>query len=66
MKTSMAYRTFRSFFNANSENFDLFGNRVHNPNNGRMKADDAFSAALIRTFLIAVSIGAMIALATLL
>lgn len=34
MKTSMAYRLFRLYFNSHSGNFRLFGNRVHNPMNG--------------------------------
>ena len=33
MKTSFAYRLFRLYFNANSDNHELFGNRVHNPLN---------------------------------
>jgi hypothetical protein len=34
MKTSMAYRLFRLYFNSNYENHEIFGNRVHNPLNG--------------------------------
>ncbi len=37
MKTSMAYRLFRLYFNSNSDNHELFGNRVHNPLNGAQR-----------------------------
>lgn len=33
MKTSMAYRLYRLYFNSNSNNHQLFGNRVYNPIN---------------------------------
>ena len=39
MKTSMAYRLFRLYFNSNSDNHELFGNRVHNPLNGTSQND---------------------------
>ncbi len=39
MKTSMAYRLFRLYFNSNSDNHELFGNRVHNPLNGTFKSE---------------------------
>lgn len=39
MKTSMAYRLFRLYFNSNSDNHELFGNRVHNPANSMAKRE---------------------------
>ena len=33
MKTSMAYRLYRLYFNSNADNHQLFGNRVYNPIN---------------------------------
>lgn len=39
MKTSMAYRLFRLYFNSNSDNHELFGNRVHNPSNNVAKRE---------------------------
>lgn len=39
MKTSMAYRLFRVYFNSNSDNHELFGNRVHNPLNGSYRKE---------------------------
>lgn len=37
MKTSMAYRLFRLYFNSHSDNHALFGNRVHNMSNEASK-----------------------------
>jgi hypothetical protein len=39
MKTSMAYRMFRLYFNSHSDNHEVFGNRVHNPSNTTTKND---------------------------
>lgn len=39
MKTSMSYRLYRLYFNAHSDNHELFGNRVHNPSNAMAKND---------------------------
>jgi len=64
MKTSMAYRLFRLYFNENADNFSLFGNRVHNPMNAQQDSTQV-SAALIRTLLIALGTAAIIAIATL-
>jgi len=38
MKTSMAYRLFRLYFNDNADNYSLFGNRVHSPLNDEQGA----------------------------
>ncbi len=64
MKTSMAYRLFRLYFNSNSENYDLFGSRVHNPVNGKAeKNKDQFIASMIRILLVLITIGAIVAIA---
>ncbi len=39
MKTSIAYRLFRLYFNDHSDNHELFGNRVHNPLNEANKTE---------------------------
>lgn len=65
MKTSMAYRTFRAYFNDHADNFETFGSRVHNPSNGKANKEGTVSAALVRTFLIALAMGAFIALLSL-
>ncbi len=54
MKTSMAYRMYRLYFNSNADNHKLFGNRVHNPINGTSASDkkEANVAALVRLGLI--------------
>ena len=65
MKTSMAYRLFRLYFNSNSDNHQVFGNRVYNPLNGQARNKDQHLAALIRVFLILLVLSALIAVAIL-
>jgi len=64
MKTSMAYRLFRLYFNDNADNYSLFGNRVHSPLNADQVAPQT-SAAVIRTVLIVGAIAAVIGIASL-
>jgi len=54
MKTSMAYRLYRLYFNSNADNHELFGNRVHNPINATtsLNRKEANNAALMRFGLI--------------
>jgi hypothetical protein len=53
MKTSMAYRLYRLYFNSNAHNHELFGNRVHNPMNATaINRKEANIAALTRFGLI--------------
>ena len=62
MKTSMAYRLYRLYFNSNADNHELFGNRVHNPLNENNTNTNTISAALMRFGLILVSLGGIAAL----
>jgi len=64
MKTSMAYRLFRLYFNDNADNYSLFGNRVHSPLNEEQAAGQT-SAALVRVLFIAGTIAAVIGIAAL-
>jgi len=58
MKTSMAYRLYRLYFNSNSDNHQLFGNRVYNPLNVQSEQrKDEISASLLRALLIAAAVG---------
>ncbi len=61
MKTSMAYRLYRLYFNSNADNHTLFGNRVHNPINGTLTASRkaANQAAITRA---ALALGAVASL----
>ena len=54
MKTSMAYRMYRLYFNSNSDNYQLFGNRVHNPLNGAQKGYNQHTAPMVRIMIMAV------------
>lgn len=65
MKTSMAYRLYRLYFNSNADNYQLFGNRVYNPLNGQNLSSDQFSAAFVRILILLVAIGALAAVASL-
>ena len=62
MKTSMGYRLFRLYFNDHSNDFELFGSRVHNPKNP--EADQPFthanSTAILRTALAILIIGTIV------
>ncbi len=61
MKTSMAYRLFRLYFNANSDNHELFGNRVHSPlNELEVAQQKAAEAAWVRTGMIALIMAALV------
>jgi|GEM_PF-2264236 len=62
MKTSMAYRLYRLYFNSNADNHALFGNRVHNPINGAALANrkDANQAAVARIILTAAAVTGLI------
>lgn len=64
MKTSMAYRLYRLYFNSNADNHALFGNRVHNPMNGAASMDrkTANQAAIARTVLTVAAIATVIAM----
>lgn len=62
MKTSMTYRTFRLYFNNHADNFDLFGNRVYSPLNGKADKRDQNLAAVIRLSLIATVLAAIAAI----
>jgi len=64
MKTSMAYRLFRLYFNDNADNHSLFGNRVHNPLNADLGTSQ-FSAALIRAVLVVAVIAAIVSITAL-
>ncbi len=64
MKTSMAYRLYRMYFNDNADNFLLFGNRVHSPLNDEQTPSQT-SAALVRVLLILGGIAAVIGIAAL-
>ena len=57
MKTSMAYRLFRLYFNSNSDNYQVFGNRVYNPINGTTEQTDSILGAVIRAVLVAAILG---------
>jgi len=59
MKTSLAYRLYRLYFNSNADNHQLFGNRVYSPLNGQSDRKDDFSAALIRALMILAVVGAL-------
>ena len=61
MKTSMAYRLFRLYFNSNADNHQLFGNRVYNPLNGSNSSKDAFWASLGRVLIVLAALGALFA-----
>lgn len=61
MKTSMAYRLFRVYFNSNANNFQLFGNRVYNPLNGTIDQKSQHLGAIIRATLILITLGALAA-----
>lgn len=64
MKTSMAYRLYRLYFNSNADNHALFGNRVHNPLNGAVSMDrrNANQAAIARIVLTVAAIATLIAI----
>ena len=64
MKTSMAYRLFRLYFNDNADNHTLFGNRVHSPLNAD-RDNPQLSAAFIRIVLIIGTLAAIVGIATL-
>ena len=57
MKTSMAYRLFRLYFNSNADNYQLFGNRVYNPMNGVMATKDAFWVSIVRVLIVLATLG---------
>lgn len=61
MKTSMAYRLFRVYFNSNANNFHLFGSRVYNPLNGTADQKSQTRGAIIRITLILITLGALTA-----
>ena len=61
MKTSMAYRLFRLYFNSNSDNYQLFGSRVNNPMNGTADEKSLNQGTFVRLLLILVT---AVALAT--
>ncbi len=61
MKTSMAYRLYRLYFNSNADNHELFGSRVHNPMNATsLNRREATIAAFTRFGLIAAAAAAII------
>jgi len=62
MKTSMAYRLYRLYFNSNADNHELFGNRVHNPLNKSNLDQNQTSAAVTRMGLILISVLGILAL----
>lgn len=64
MKTSMAYRLYRLYFNSNADNHELFGNRVHNPMNAvtSLSNKEASIAALTRIGLLVIPAAMLIAL----
>ena len=61
MKTSMAYRLFRLYFNSNSDNYHVFGNRVHNPLNGGALQRDMVGPSLARAIIVALAICLLLA-----
>ena len=61
MKTSMAYRLFRLYFNNNSDNHELFGNRVHSPiNESKVNQVNQTEGAWVRTAMIGLIMAAMV------
>lgn len=62
MKTSMAYRLYRLYFNSNADNHQLFGNRVHNPINGALDTNGQLKPALIRGALIVAVLASLVAI----
>ena len=64
MKTSMAYRLYRLYFNSNADNHELFGNRVHNPMNAATSLNrrEGNIAALTRFGLIVAAAATTIAI----
>ena len=66
MKTSMAYRLYRLYFNSNSHNHQLFGNRVYSPLNAQASVKkDQLIAGLVRVLMILATVGAISAIAAL-
>lgn len=61
MKTSMAYRLYRLYFNSHADNHQLFGNRVYNPMNLPQNKKDQVSAALLRVLILLAIVGAILA-----
>lgn len=60
MKTSMAYRLYRLYFNSNADNHQLFGNRVHNPiNEENGVISTQAQASVVRLVLIGAAIAAI-------
>jgi hypothetical protein len=65
MKTSMAYRLYRLYFNSNADNHQLFGSRVYNPLNQDDRPANEVQSALIRATLIFAIISVIVALLSL-
>ena len=63
MKTSMAYRLFRLYFNSHADDYALFGSRVNNPMNGKAEqGNQQVTAAWVRFALAAAALGALAAI----
>lgn len=53
MKTSIAYRKFRLYYNANQDNHELFGSRVFNPVNASIvQKSESEQGSLVRLSII--------------
>lgn len=61
MKTSMAYRLYRLYFNSNADNHQLFGNRVYNPINEENGVLSAQTGASVFRLVLIVAVIATIA-----